>query len=206
MDKYSLLKHLLKFLPRSVPVSASNSILYIMASPHIYILVLGAGELGTAVLKALAAHPQHSLIAVSLRAATIHSSNPAKVASIHELEILGISTIAEDIASMAEQELANTFSSFDTLIGCTGTSHDAGTQLKIAHAVLVAKVRRYPPWQFGIDYDGIGRGSSQDLFTKQLDVRELLRQQKVTEWVIVSNRNVCECSVRAVFWSRKRGP
>ncbi|KAL9068715.1 MAG: hypothetical protein Q9161_006029 [Pseudevernia consocians] len=157
-----------------------------MASPHISILVLGAGELGTAVLKALAAHPQHSSITISLRAALIHSSNPAKAASFHELDILGISIIAGDIASMAEQKLANTFSSFDTLIGCTGMSHDAGTQLKIAHAVLVAKVRRYPPWQFGVDYDGIGRGSSQDLFTEQLDVRELLRHQKVTEWVIVS--------------------
>ena len=62
----------------------------------------------------------------------------------------------------------------------------AGTQLKIARAVLAAKVPRYFPWQFGVDYDAIGRGSSQNLFTEQLDVRDLLRSQEETKWVIVS--------------------
>ena len=61
-----------------------------------------------------------------------------------------------------------------------------GTQLKIARAVLDAGVRRYIPWQFGVDYDAIGRGSAQDLFTEQLDVRDLLRAQTGTKWVIVS--------------------
>ncbi|KPW13781.1 Isoflavone reductase [Pseudomonas amygdali pv. aesculi] len=42
------------------------------------------------------------------------------------------------------------------------------------------------PWQFGVDYDLIGRGSPQDLFDEQLDVREKLRAQQQTEWVIVS--------------------
>ena len=64
--------------------------------------------------------------------------------------------------------------------------YDAGTQLKIARAVLAAKVRRYIPWQFGVDYDVIGRGSAGDLFTEQLDVRDLLRGQEGTQWVIVS--------------------
>ena len=157
-----------------------------MVSSNMPVLVLGAGELGTAVLRALAAHPQRSSITVLLRATTINSPDSAKAASIHALESLGIFTIAGDIASSSEEELAHTFSSFDTLIGCTGMFHDAGTQLKIAHAALAAKVRRYIPWQFGVDYDAIGRGSSQDLFTEQLDVRDLLRQQTATEWVIVS--------------------
>jgi hypothetical protein len=47
-------------------------------------------------------------------------------------------------------------------------------------------VKRYFPWQFGVDYDVIGRGSAQDLFDEQLDVREMLRSQTGTEWVIVS--------------------
>jgi len=47
-------------------------------------------------------------------------------------------------------------------------------------------VKRYFPWQFGVDYDVIGRGSAQDLFDKQLDVRHLLRGQSGTEWVVVS--------------------
>jgi NmrA-like family len=59
-------------------------------------------------------------------------------------------------------------------------------QLKIAQTVLDAGVARYFPWQFGVDYDVIGRGSAQDLFDVQLDVRDLLRAQSKTEWVIVS--------------------
>lgn len=52
--------------------------------------------------------------------------------------------------------------------------------------MLAAKVDRYFPWQYGMDYDVIGRGSSQDLFNEQIDVRDLLRGQSETRWVIVS--------------------
>lgn len=62
----------------------------------------------------------------------------------------------------------------------------SGVQRKLARAVLQAGVKRYLPWQFGVDYDVIGRGSAQDLFDEQLDVRDLLRSQDQTEWVIVS--------------------
>jgi hypothetical protein len=76
-----------------------------------------------------------------------------------------------------------------------------GTQLKITRAVLAAGtsasngngngngregVRRYFPWQFGLDYDAIGRSSAQDLFDEQLDVRDLLRSQNGVRWVVVS--------------------
>lgn len=47
-------------------------------------------------------------------------------------------------------------------------------------------MKRYFPWQFGVDFEVIGRGSPQDLFDAQLDVRELLRAQDKTEWVIIS--------------------
>lgn len=59
------------------------------------------------------------------------------------------------------------------------------TQIKIARAAI-GNVARYFPWQFGIEYDQIGRNSSQNLFDSQLDVRDLLRGQHNTEWVIVS--------------------
>ena len=42
------------------------------------------------------------------------------------------------------------------------------------------------PWQFGVDYDVLGKGSAQDLFNEQLEVRELLRAQRATEWIIIS--------------------
>lgn len=65
-----------------------------------------------------------------------------------------------------------------------------GTQLKISRAILATakngSVRRYFPWQFGVDYDAIGLASAQDLFDEQLAVRDLLRGQKEVEWVIVS--------------------
>ena len=72
------------------------------------------------------------------------------------------------------------------MIGCTGFVAGRSIQLKLARAALDAGVRRYFPWQFGVDYDAIGRGSAQDLFDEQLDVRDLLRSQDRTEWVIVS--------------------
>lgn len=47
-------------------------------------------------------------------------------------------------------------------------------------------MERFIPWQFGVDYDAIGRGSPQDLFDEQLDVRDLLRVQEQVKWLIVS--------------------
>lgn len=60
--------------------------------------------------------------------------------------------------------------------------------MKITKAVLTAKVPYYIPWQFGVNYDLIGRNSSQNLFTEQLDVRDLLREagQTITKWNIFS--------------------
>ena len=75
-------------------------------------------------------------------------------------------------------------------------TYPPGTHLKLAKAVFEANAARerkeagkgmwYFPWQFGIDYDAIGRGSAQDLFNEQLDVRDLLRAQKEVRWTIVS--------------------
>jgi hypothetical protein len=41
--------------------------------------------------------------------------------------------------------------------------------------VLQAGVERYVPWQFGVDYDVVGRGSGQEVFDEQSDVRDMLR-------------------------------
>lgn len=74
-----------------------------------------------------------------------------------------------------------------------------GSQRKIAEAVILAAndsdssgsgkpkpKKRYIPWQFGVDYDAIGRGSVMPLFDEQVDVRDLLRGQEGLEWVVVS--------------------
>jgi len=62
----------------------------------------------------------------------------------------------------------------------------SAAQRKITAAVLHAGVGRYVPWQFGVDYDVVGRGSGQDIWDEQLDVRKVLRTQSRTHWTIIS--------------------
>ncbi|KAF3480198.1 uncharacterized protein GIQ15_05545 [Arthroderma uncinatum] len=154
------------------------------------ILVLGAGELGTEILHSLANHParnEHNIsIAVLLRASTISSTEQSKIHQLDALRSLNISFVTGDIVNDAQHTLSSLFKPYDLVISCTGFIAGKGTQLKIAHAVLSAKIPRFIPWQFGVDYDVIGPGSAQDLFDEQLDVRRLLRSQSETAWLIVS--------------------
>jgi hypothetical protein len=153
------------------------------------ILVLGAGELGMAVLRNLVRRvgkaPGGS-ISVLLRPSTLASTNPDKRKDIEELRTLGVDIVPGDLAAQSVAALADIFARFDTVVSCTGFVGGPGVQMKIARAALDSGVRRYFPWQFGVDYDVIGKGSAQDLFDEQLDVRALLRSQQKTEWVIVS--------------------
>ena len=153
------------------------------------ILVLGAGELGMAVLRPLASRAAAAgvPVAVLLRPETISAAKNGKRADIDELLERGCELLPGDIASASVAELAGQFGRHHTVLSCIGFAAGRGTQLKLAKAVLQAKVRRYFPWQFGVDYDVLGRGSLQDLFDEQLDVRDLLRGQDEVEWVIVSN-------------------
>lgn len=153
------------------------------------ILVLGAGELGMAVLRNLVQRVDNASgtpISVLLRPSTLNSARPDKQKDIAELRALGVEIVPGDLAAQPVAELANIFARFDTVVSCTGFVGGSGVQMKIARAALDAGVRRYFPWQFGVDYDVIGKGSAQDLFDEQLDVRALLRSQNKTEWVIVS--------------------
>ncbi|KAK9781838.1 hypothetical protein AB5N19_06269 [Seiridium cardinale] len=158
--------------------------------PSQAILVLGAGELGTAVIEALTSHPQNtprdSNITILLRPSTINTNDPIKKAQNVHLSSLGVAFEAGDIESSSVSDLAMIFKKYHTVISCSGMYLPPGTQLKLTRAVLEAGVRRYFPWQYGIDYDIVGAGSSQDLFDEQLEVRSLLRAQSATDWVIVS--------------------
>lgn len=155
---------------------------------HQNILVLGAGELGTQVLTSLARHPQNqsASISVLLRPSSISSSDPARVQKIESFKSLNITPIPGDIVTDTPEKLSEIFTPFDTVVSCTGFIAGKGTQLKITRAVLAAGVKRYIPWQFGVDYDVIGWGSGHELFDEQLDVRDLLRRQNRTKWVIIS--------------------
>lgn len=155
------------------------------------ILVLGAGELGMSVLRELArAVPNKKdagvRLSVLLRPPVAVIQDASKAQAIEELRGLGVSILQADVINDSVEQLAEHFARFDTIISCVGFIAGAGTQLKLTRAVLQARVKRYVPWQFGVDYDVIGKGSAQDLFDEQLEVRELLRAQRTTEWIIVS--------------------
>lgn len=150
------------------------------------VLVLGAGELGMAMLHALAEHPSSSQLslAVLLRPSTASSTSDPRLSSIRDL---GIHIVAGDLVEASEDALAELFKAYDTIISCTGYVAGRSIQLKLARAVIAARVPLYFPWQFGVDYELIGRGSAQDLFDEQLDVRDLLRaNESATQWVVVS--------------------
>lgn len=153
------------------------------------ILVLGAGELGFPVLRNLARKAkdvQGAKISVLLRASAVESSDPDKQKDIAEIRADGIEIVVDDLVKSSIDELAAIFARYDTVIGCAGYAAGVDTPMKLARAALQSRIPRYFPWQFGVDFDVIGRGSPQDIFDAQLDVRELLRGQQETEWVIIS--------------------
>ena len=142
-----------------------------------------------AVLRALAQRTVSApevAISVLLRPGAIDPNNLRKQEQAAELRSLGVRFMFSDLAQASEADLAAIFRQFHTVIGCTGFVAGRSIQLKLAHAALAGKVKRYLPWQFGVDYDVIGRGSAQDLFDEQLEVRAALRSQSETEWIIIS--------------------
>lgn len=144
------------------------------------ILVLGLGELGEEVVKSLARHAQRgqTKLAVLLRS--------RKPDQLQQLKEWNVEPVKGDVVEDSPETLANIFSNYHTVICCVGMYAPPATQPKIAKAALAGGVKRYFPWQYGIDYDIVGRNSSQNLFDSQLDVRDLLRSQSETKWVIVS--------------------
>jgi NmrA-like family len=151
------------------------------------ILVIGTGELGASVLGALRRHvdehPGAATITVLLRPP---SPGTERSTRSDKFSTIGIAIEHADVATASVTELAAILMRYHTVISCIGFAAGPGTQRKLAEAALTARVPRYFPWQFGVDYDVIGRGSAQPLFDEQLDVRDLLRHQRATEWVIVS--------------------
>lgn len=162
---------------------------HISTTPSRSILVLGAGELGMPVIRNLArlavSHPG-TRISVMLRATSIDSELPEKQRVVDEIRALGVNIVAGDLVTESVEALAVTFAQFDTVIGCTGYAAGRDTPMKVARAAVKSGIPRYFPWQFGVDFDAIGRGGPQDLFDAQLDVREYLRSQTAMDWVIIS--------------------
>ncbi|KAL6712239.1 hypothetical protein ACN47E_000116 [Coniothyrium glycines] len=151
------------------------------------ILLLGAGELGTAFLPHLSRLPDTHI--------TLGVRSPEKY---QHLASVSLSLLQLDLSGPSP-ELSQTFSSFDILISATGFGADPSTITKLANEALEAgKLKKnrgdrelwFFPWQWGVDYDITGDGEGlMPLFGAQKDVRDLLRQKAEgsgVKWTIVS--------------------
>lgn len=152
------------------------------------VLVLGAGQLGAAVLEYLvpAVTQRDGAVSVIVSPGSRDSRGKLQSETHQKLADAGAKFISVDVAASTIDALKNHFADFDTVINCMGFVAGAETQIKITRAVLEAGVKRYFPWQFGVNYDVVGKGSGQPVWDEQYDVRTLLREQNATEWVIVS--------------------
>lgn len=167
--------------------------------PH-SILLLGAGELGTAILAHLAKQPQlaRTHFTVALRPSSIADPNSDRLKALRSLvhpetrlSFTGLDLGAESAQDTLRQIIRA--AKADVVIGCTGfagSGGDTGAQILIANAVLESGVvKRYFPWQFGVDYDVTGPVVAGGLMSEQCDVRTLLRAKAEAagvEWIIVS--------------------
>lgn len=161
-------------------------------------LVIGTGEVGLAMLNSLYDHQEKYGLQLKIGVLVQPVSGNAD-AIRGNTRFNGISLEALDLVAESIETLAATFRRYDTVICCSGFSVGAGMQVKITQAVLAAGVRKYIPWQFGADYDRIGRGSAQPVFDEQLEVRDMLRSQQKTHWVIVSTGMITSFLFREDF-------
>lgn len=152
------------------------------------LLVLGAGELGMAVLRQMISRwtSAASPITVLVSPRSLAAPSKEQLQNYRELRASQVQLLPFDLVACSKEELEALLSRFHTVINCTGFVAGPGTQIRLTNAVLRAGVLRYFPWQFGVDYDIVGKGSGQPVFDEQYEVRELLRAQTRTEWVIVS--------------------
>jgi len=159
-------------------------------------LVIGTGEVGLAVINSLQNYQQSHALHIG---ALVQRSKVGISQVIQDSKLKNVTVQPADLVKDSIDNLASIFAKYDTVICCSGFSIGAGMQVKITKAVLLAGVRRYIPWQFGADYDKIGRGSAQPVFDEQLDVRDLLRSQNKTHWIIVSTGMITSFLFREDF-------
>ena len=94
---------------------------------------------------------------VLLGASTVASGTSDRQRDIAEIRGLGIEIVVGDRLSSSVDELAEIFAQYDTVIGCAGYAASIDTPMNSARAALQARIPRYFPWQFGVDFDVIVR-------------------------------------------------
>lgn len=151
-------------------------------------LVLGAGELGMAVLRQLVLRRSDTAgpLTVLVSPRSLAAPSAAQARNHRDLRDAQVQLLPFDLFARSDEDLVALLSRFHTVVNCTGFVAGPGTQIRLTNAALRAGVSRYFPWQFGVDYDIVGKGSGQPVFDEQYEVRTLLRAQTRTEWVIVS--------------------
>jgi hypothetical protein len=157
-----------------------------MSSTPKHILLLGAGELGTAFLSALSSLPTSAYtLTLAIRSPTKYTHLQHTYPSLLLLPL--------DLSSPSPV-LAETFSHYDIIISATGFGQTPDTLLKLAHEAISAGTLRkeeqrlwFFPWQWGVDYDVTGDGQGlMPLFGAQKKVRDILHAQDVIDWTVVS--------------------
>ncbi|KAF3006516.1 hypothetical protein E8E13_005151 [Curvularia kusanoi] len=158
-----------------------------MSSRLTQILLLGAGELGTALHASISSLPNTHI--------TIGVRDPSKYTHLQQATT---SLTTFDLTSPSHT-LTHQFASYDIIVSATGFTSAPGSVTKLATEVLAAgKLRAqrgdpelwFFPWQWGVDYDVTGDGAGlMPLFGEQQGVRTLLRteaEQNNVVWTIVS--------------------
>ncbi|KEF54627.1 uncharacterized protein A1O9_09069 [Exophiala aquamarina CBS 119918] len=156
------------------------------------ILVLGAGELGHEILTSLVNNrlfntpSSPATISLLVRPTSLSNPSSSKVKQQNVYRSQGVRLVPGDIDNQDQLTLTELFRPHTTVIHAGGMNSPAGTITKITCAVLGAGVKLYMPWQHGVNYDAIGREGGEGLFSEQVDVRDILRGQNATDWVILS--------------------
>src|SRR5690606_1317152 len=107
-----------------------------------HMLVLGAGQLGMAVLRKLAPRRQNAKtpLTVLISPQSLNSPSALDTQSTAELLDLGVELLPFDLSACTTEDLIEVFKQFHTVISCTGFVAGLGTQMKITRAVLDADV------------------------------------------------------------------
>ena len=158
------------------------------------VLVLGYARAGSSILLALGRRPEHFNTSLLVRPATAAS----KMDQLAPFRALGIQIVEGDLQA-EEAELAARFTGYHTVISCVTHQRFGSDEMRVVRACKTAGVSRYLPTAFGVDEQGVGRGSPMAaILDKKLDNYELLANSGLpytivscglwTEWLLGSGQ------------------